>query len=187
MEKASDIFSKSSYWANFFRTNTSKDDIETLLLSMPPFAHLDQKHLRILIKLLHNRVYAPNEYLFLQGDPGVGLYIIKEGEVQIIQDTGEGNKLELAKFCKGDFLGEIALLDDEPRSGSAIALKETQIVVIFKPDLDEFIEKYPKFGIGILKGISVIVSTRLRILNDDFFSLYNKYKNLSEELKDGND
>jgi CRP-like cAMP-binding protein len=80
---------------------------------------------------------------------------------------------------RGDFFGELALLDDEIRSGTAIALEQTSLAVIFKPDLDEFIERYPKAGIKILRGISTIISTRLRKLNDEYFSLY--IKNIKKE------
>ena len=77
-------------------------------------------------------------------------------------------------LTRGDFFGELALLDEEKRSASAIALKDSQVAVIFKPDLDEFVETHSKEGIQILRGISQIVATRLRNLNQDYFTLYNK-------------
>ncbi len=178
---------KSSYWVNFFKTPTSKDDLETVLLTMPPFKDLDSKHLKELVKLTHSRIYTAGEYIFLQGDPGVALYIIRDGEVLVTQNTSEEHKIVLAKFGRGDFLGEIALLDDAPRSASAVAVVDTNMAVIFKPDLDEFLERFPKVGINILKGLSRIVAFRLRNLNNDFFNLYNKYFELAEENENGND
>ncbi|HKB86305.1 MAG TPA: hypothetical protein VKD08_09065, partial [Ignavibacteriaceae bacterium] len=56
----------------------------------------------------------------------------------------------------------------------AISNSDTRLAVIFKPDLDEFIENYPKSGIKILRGISEIIATRLRKLNEDNFNLQNK-------------
>jgi CRP-like cAMP-binding protein len=77
----------------------------------------------------------------------------------------------LATFSKGDFFGELALVDGEKRSASAIAKTECKVSVIFKPDLDEFIEKYPRKGIKILTGISSMIALRLRKLNEDYFDL----------------
>lgn len=167
---------RSSFWANLFKTPTEKSELEEVLLSMPPFKKLNPGNLKILMKLMHNRVYAANELIFHQGDPGTGLYTIIKGEVIISQEEDD-ERWELALLNRGDFFGELALLDDERRSASATALKETQLAVIFKPDLDNFVETYPKDGIKILRGISHIVATRLRNLNQDYFNLYNKTRN----------
>lgn len=164
---------RSSFWANMFKTPAEKSDVEEVLLSMPPFQFLNSKHLKLLMKVIHNRIYAANEYVFYQNDPGIGLYVIIKGEVLITQDDGE-ERFDLALLGRGDFFGELALLDEEKRSASAISLKESQIAVIFKPDLDEFTELHPQQGIQVLKGISQIVATRLRNLNQDYFALYNR-------------
>jgi len=173
MENNNQVAAKSSFWANLFKTPTEKSELEEVLLSMPPFKNLNTKLIKLMMKTIHNRVYSANEYIFFQGDPGIGLYIIIKGEVVITQDE-DGDRFDLAILGRGDFFGELALLDEEKRSASAIALKDSQVAVIFKPDLDEFVEAHPKEGIKILRGISFIVATRLRNLNQDYFALYNK-------------
>lgn len=164
---------KSSFWANLFKAPAKKDELEEVLISMPPFKNLGNKPLRTLIKLIHNRAYSANEYVFYQSDPGIALYVIIKGEILITEET-DGDRFDLATLSRGDFFGELALLDEEKRSASAVAMKDSQIAVIFKPDLDEFVETYPKEGIKILRGISQIVATRLRNLNQDYFMLYNR-------------
>jgi CRP-like cAMP-binding protein len=125
------------------------------------------------MKVINNRIYTAKEYIFFQGDPGIGLYLIIRGEILITEEI-DRERFDLAMLTRGDFFGELALLDEEKRSASAIALKDSQLAVIFKPDLDEFVETYSKEGIQILRGISQIVATRLRNLNQDYFTLYNK-------------
>lgn len=164
---------KSSFWANLFKTPTEKSELEEVLLSMPPFQKLNPKLIKLLMKLIHNRVYTANEYIFFQNDPGIALYIIIRGEILITQDEN-GDRFDMALLGHGDFFGELALLDGARRSASAIAMKESQLAVIFRPDLDEFVEAHPKEGVKILRGISTIVATRLRNLNQDYFSLYHK-------------
>ncbi|MEG8947156.1 cyclic nucleotide-binding domain-containing protein [Rosettibacter firmus] len=168
---------QNSFWTNLFKTPAEKSQLEEVLLSMPPFKDLTNKNFKNLLKLFHNRVYSVNEYIFYQNDPGIGLYIIINGEVLITFEVENNERFDLAHLTRGDFFGELALLDNEKRSASAIALKESQIAVIFKPDLDEFIESYPLDGIKILKGISQIISRRLRNLNLDYIELYNKIRN----------
>lgn len=164
---------KSSFWTNLFKTPTEKNELEEVIRAMPPFKNLSDHHFQLLLKVVHNRVYAPNEYIFFQNDPGIGLYLIISGEVLISQDEA-GDRFDLSVLGRGDFFGELALLDEEKRSASAIATKESQVAVIFRPDLDDFVESHPKEGIGILKGISQIVATRLRHLNQDYFALYQR-------------
>ncbi len=173
MENNYQGMTKSSFWANLFKTPTEKSELEEVLLSMPPFKYLSNKNIKLLMKVIHNRIYAANEYIFFQGDPGIGLYLIIRGEILITEEI-DGERFDLAMLTRGDFFGELALLDEEKRSASAIALKDSQLAVIFKPDLDEFVETHSKVGIQILRGISQIIATRLRNLNQDYFTLYNK-------------
>lgn len=166
----------SSFWANIFHTPTETDELVTSLKSIPLFRLLTKKDITSLLNLMHERSYVSGEYIFYQGDPGLGLYLIREGEVLISRENDNGEKIQLAVIHKGDFFGELALVDNEKRSASAIANSDTKLSVIFKPDLDEFIERYPKKGIKILQGIAEITALRLRTLNEDYFNLRTEKK-----------
>jgi len=161
----------SSFWANIFHTPTESDELVQSLQAIPLFKSLNRRDVADLLGIIHNRNYIAGEYIFYQGDPGIGLYLIREGEVQIIRESEKGDKVPLAVFHKGDFFGELALVDSEKRSASAITNSDTKLSVIFKPDLDEFIDKYPKKGIKIVQGIAEITAVRLRTLNEDYFNL----------------
>ncbi len=174
METQNNILNKSSFWTNLFKEPTEGADLEKLIASMPPFKNIGKKYRKLILQILHNRVYEAGEYIFYQGDPGIGFYIVREGEVAIVQEDSNGSNRELTKLTRGDFFGELSMLDEEIRSASAVALKDSKLAVLFKPDLDEFIDKYPKTGIEILRGLSKIVVTRLKNLNDDFIALHNK-------------
>ena len=167
----------SSFWANIFNPPTESDDLVKTLRSIPIFKSLTKRDFSTFISIFHNRNYLSGEYIFYQGDPGIGLYIIRDGQVEIVRDNEKGDKLTLATIQKGDFFGELALIDGEKRSASAVAKNDTRLSVIFKPDLDEFIEKYPKKGIKILQGIAEITTVRLRSLNEDYFKIRTEHKN----------
>lgn len=159
---------RSSFWANVFKSPTDKTDLIEILSTIPIFAELSKRDLSSLINIIHNRSYLKGEYIFHQGDPGIGLYIIRDGIVRIERILNSGQAVSLAIFKTRDFFGELALIDDERRSASAITDSEVKAAVIFKPDLDEFINHFPKKGVKILQGISHIIAVRLRQLNEEF-------------------
>ncbi len=183
MENISKFIKSSSFWKNFFKTAHEKSDLENVILAMPPFTHLNSKYLKLLMTIVHNRAYNEGEYIFYHGDPGIGLYIIREGSVNIVQADDDSGERVVAEFVRGDFFGDMALLEDEVRSASAVATADSKLAVIFKPDLDEFVDRHPPQGIHILRGISQIIASRLRILNRDYNELS---KNLTGQNKEQN-
>ncbi len=171
---------RSSFWANLFKPATDKSDLQEILQAIPMFAQLSKRDFSALFNIIHNRSYVAQEYIFYQGDPGIGLYIIRDGDVRIERKLDTGEVIPLAKFKEGDFFGELALVDDEKRSASAIADSDVKLAVIFKPDLDEFISRFPKKGVKILQGISHVVAVRLRQLNEENIKLQSSIKKYSE-------
>jgi len=172
-----------SYWTSFFRPAINKTDFESVLSSMPPFSKLSPKYLKLLLKIVHYRDYEIGECIFYQGDPGVGLFIVKEGAVKIVLEYENEESRELAHFEPGNFFGDMALLDETARSATAIATSKTKLAVIFKADLDEFIDQFPAQGVNILRGLSQIIASRLRILNKDYTEIYNIARKKNEEQK----
>lgn len=158
---------RSSFWANLFKTPTDKTDLIEILMDIPIFSKLSRREITSLLNIIHDRSYIAREYIFLQGDPGIGMYIIRDGKVRVERKLDSNETIPLATFKNGDFFGELALLDDERRSASAIAETDVKLAVIFKPDLDDYIFRFPKKGVKILQGISHIVAVRLRQLNEE--------------------
>jgi CRP-like cAMP-binding protein len=171
MDENNEELTHSSFWSNLFKSPTGKIDLEKALQAMPPFKNFKKREISQLYSIIHDRSYLAGEFIFMQGDPGLGLYIIREGEIVIQRKTESGFIIHLADFKKGDFFGELAMVDGEKRSASAIAKTDAKISVIFKPDLDEFIETFPKIGIKVLHGIAEIMAVRLRNLNEDYISI----------------
>ena len=165
---------QSGFWVNIFKSKTDKNDLLNLLNKIPPFNELKSSSLKEILKIVNQRIYQKGEYIFLQNDPGIGLYIIIEGKVTIEYIAQNGDKIFLASFSEGDFFGELALLDGEKRSASSVAKTESKLAVIFKPDLDEYVNKFPKEGIKIVTGFSKIIASRLRHLNNEYLELINK-------------
>jgi len=171
----------SSLWENFFRNRKKEDDsMEKLLSGVPIFSQLTSRELRQVSSIVHRRQYAMGEFVFTQGDPGLGMYVIENGKVEIIFCDDAGTDKKLAVLADGDFFGELSLLDESPRSATAIAKIESKIIGFFRPDLIDLLNRSPKLGTKILFKLGEVIGTRLRITNEQVGKLnaeLEKYKN----------
>jgi len=73
--------------------------------------------------------YEANEFIFKQGDPGDLMYLVQDGEVEVLQDLG-GSENQVAVLERGDFFGEMAVLEEEVRSHSVRALVASRLIKI---------------------------------------------------------
>jgi len=85
MEEVDNKTVHSSFWANIFNYPTEKSDLQFSLQSIPLFESLGKRDLSLILNIIHSRSYLTGEYIFYQGDPGIGLYVIREGKVRIIR------------------------------------------------------------------------------------------------------
>jgi CRP-like cAMP-binding protein len=121
-----------------------------------------KKELKNIAQLTHEREYKSNEYVFKKHAPAEGMYIILHGEIEI-KDPKSGNIF--ADLHSGDFFGELALLDEEPRSASAICTVPSRLIGFFRTDLLTLINRYPELGNKILLNLSRVLGERLRETN----------------------
>ena len=158
---------KNAYWTNLFK-NWGKTESETVTIikKIPIFTELNKKELNEVSKLLHDRTYKPEEYVFKRHAPGEGMFIILSGAVKIIVGETSCNSQVLPELSNGDFCGEMALLEDEVRSAAAIATDHSRLLGFFRSDLQILIERKPALGNKILQNLSKVVCTRLRKTNE---------------------
>jgi len=155
-----------SLWDNIFQKNGNKQiNLFTVLRQVPIFQDLKKNDLKEFMKIIHLRNYKKDEIIFYEGEPGVGMYIIESGTIGIYKDIEGAAKEELAVLKAGDFIGEMALLDDSPRSASAVALENTHLLGLFRPDLFSLLERKPRLGNEILLKLAQMIAERLRLTN----------------------
>lgn len=97
--------------------------------------------------------YSAGDLVFSQGDLGTDMYIIAEGEVDIIKHIG-GESHHLSHLEKGDFFGEMALLENAPRTADALAKTDVKVVVINGSRFDEMLRKNPEIAVRIIRKYS---------------------------------
>jgi len=154
----------SKFWENFFKfREKEKNGREAILLKIPVFQELTPRELKTIQRILHQREYKQSEVIFAEGDIGLGMYIIEKGIVQI---ACKNQHHILAELVAGDFFGELALLDDAPRSASAVAKTPATLLCFFKPELLDLIERNPKLGSKILFRLAWTIGERLKCTNE---------------------
>jgi len=153
----------SAVWRNLFSGKSIQDgSTEAVLSRVPAFTDLTPRELRGVAAIVHKREYKAGEPVFYQGDPGLGMYIIREGEVSIRIAEGDGEDKEIAVLTDGDFFGELALLDESPRSATAICRTDCSLIGFFRTDLFEMIEQKTDLGLKIVMRLAEILAVRLR-------------------------
>lgn len=153
-------------WSNVFKLRshgTRETQITEILKKIPVFEELTTRELAAIERILHKREYRQDEMIFREGEPGVGMYIIVTGKVNILIEPG---KKKLAELAEGEFFGELALLDESPRSATALAVLPSTILGFFQPDLFGLIERNPQLGVKIVLRLARSIGERLRRANE---------------------
>ncbi len=140
-----------------------KSPIADVLTRVPIFANLSKRELLSIDRILHRREYLPDEIIFRQGEPGMGMYVVQHGRVAIIT---EPQNQQLYEMQEGDFFGEVALLDEGPRSATAVARTSCTLLGFFQPDLFDLINRNPRLGVKVVLSVAKHVGVRLRQADD---------------------
>tara|TARA_Y100000590_G_scaffold469256_1_gene655831 strand:- start:1432 stop:1917 length:486 start_codon:yes stop_codon:yes gene_type:complete len=151
-------------YKNYFRNTGIDDPIVKVLKNVPIFEDLSEKELSEVARLTHERTYKIDEHIFKKLAPAEGMYVIIHGAVKIIDNDSE---TVFASLIDGDFFGELALLDEEPRSASAIATAPAKLIGFFRTDLLTLMKRDPDLGNKILLNLSRVLGERLRKTNEE--------------------
>ena len=174
-------------YKELFRSKIKPASIEEMLSKIPVFEKLEPKELRQVASIVHHRQYVKGEFVFYQGDPGLGMYVVEKGKVGIVVVGDDGTQKEVTEMNNGDFFGEIALLDESPRSASVIVKEDTELIGFFRPDLFEIIEKTPKTGLKIVVKLAEMIGERLRNMNTEFSKLRGELELLKQQKEASNE
>jgi CRP-like cAMP-binding protein len=122
--------------------------------------------------------FKDGDLIFEEGDIGRDLYIVQSGEVKISKLI-DGNQIELAKFKKGDFFGDMALLQSIPRYASAHASGETRLLILKPGGFLLKIRRDPTFAFEMLQQLSL----RIKVSNDRTLAIINKFNLPKDEVQ----
>ncbi|MCA9922114.1 MAG: Crp/Fnr family transcriptional regulator [Anaerolineales bacterium] len=136
---------------------------------VPFFNNLSEDETEKLSRRLVPRRFNSGQIIFHHGDPGGLLYIIIKGKVKITHSTPDGQEAMLAIFGAGDFFGELALLDDSPRSATIEALEPTETMTLHRDEFIRFIHDNPNFSLHVLQTLAQHIRRLNNQISDIFF------------------
>ncbi|EEF59750.1 cyclic nucleotide-binding protein [Pedosphaera parvula Ellin514] len=136
------------------------------LESCPIFSQLKPGELKVLEQAAQVRGFKANEDIFREGDTGDGVYVVRRGLVQITGLITLNDRHAFSKVGPGEMFGEMAVLENKPRSASATALEETEVYFIPREAMLALVENSPLLSMGLLREIS----NRLREFNRQYVS-----------------
>ena len=158
---------KNALWSNIFKTDSNESNQTILALKQVPiFNGLSERDFNTILKIVYNRAYETNEFIFKSGTPGLGMYIIIEGDVVIKGVNPDGENIVFAQLSSGEFFGEISLISEDDRSTNAMALSSCKLGAFFRSDLLDIITRSPKLGNKILLNLATVLGNRLTKTNE---------------------
>ena len=135
------------------------------LKSIKLFEGIKKRQLIHVLESLQERTYLKGETIFAQGDIGRALFIVFSGKIALTRLDAAAQKSDvIAEVHPGEFFGEMALLEEMPRTAGAHATEDTKVFMLFKIKLESLLFARPKIGVVIAAQLAKILSARLRAL-----------------------
>jgi len=135
-------------------------EIIHLLGEVPLFQELRRTALHELAEITHERIYRRDEFLYYENDPGMGLYVVEQGNVRLLLEDDEGSLQELRQLGPGEVFGELSLLDSFKRLETVQALTETRVLGFFRPDLRMLAMRHPQVGTEVTAALARFLAKR---------------------------
>lgn len=124
------------------------------LRSVPLFSSLSDEATTKLRDLLTENEVPLNTEVCRAGDTGDAMFLIEEGRVRISIKDNDGHEITLAELARGDFFGEMSLIDGRQRSANATVIEEARLAVLARPDFLSFVRSNPDVALAMLSALS---------------------------------
>src|SRR4026207_1873062 len=138
-----------------------------VLRKVPLFSGLSESDLAAFADLTRERSYPKGSVIVFEDDPGDALFLVAAGQVKVVLIAEDGREVILSVLGEGSFFGEMAGLDEEPRSAHVIAMEDSSLLVLRREDFHARLRSSPEVAISLLKEIS----RRLRRADEKIGSL----------------
>ncbi|MBF0482149.1 MAG: cyclic nucleotide-binding domain-containing protein [Desulfovibrionaceae bacterium] len=122
-----------------------------------------RQEIELIASYMSVHAYEPGELIFREGDREHYMAFIVEGCVDILKETSDRTERLLVSLSRSTHFGEMAFVDDEPRSASATARDKTTLLVLSRDNFDCILANQPALGIKMLRNVAKMISQRLRM------------------------
>lgn len=127
------------------------------------FYNMTESDLGELLPFFEHRHVAASEVLWHAGEMSDYVAFIVSGKLQVKKDTEfEGKQVVVGIYSAGTIVGELGLIEEEPRSVSAAAIEDSLLLTLSRERFDQLLEEHPRLGVKLLKSMFLAVSMRLK-------------------------
>jgi CRP/FNR family cyclic AMP-dependent transcriptional regulator len=153
-----------------------------VLLQVPLFAGMSEDQVAELIDQAGLRSYRANTVVMQKGDEATALYVLLSGHVKVFASDESGKEIVLNELGPGDYLGELALIEDSTRTASVITVEPSRFLVIPKASFEAFLISRPAVALHLLGALAA----RIRKLTEEVerLALRDVYSRLVDTLHD---
>jgi CRP/FNR family cyclic AMP-dependent transcriptional regulator len=124
------------------------------LATIPLFSGLPEGELERFAELTRERSYPKGSVILFQDDPGDSLFVLRAGRVKVVLIGEDGREVILGVLEPGAHFGELALIDDQPRSAHVIAMEDAQLLILRREDFRRRVEANPTVAWALLSELS---------------------------------
>lgn len=139
-----------------------KETMAGFLSGIPMFQTLSFEEILLVAGHVNFTRVAPGETLFREGDRGATVTFVVDGALDVVKQAGTDREVVLGTLTRGRSIGEMAILENEPRSATVRARTGSTLVVLSRSAFDLIVEKHPRVGVKIMKGLACLLSGNLR-------------------------
>jgi len=154
-----------------------------LLRQVSIFSGLDDAGAAALERLAERRAYRAGAVVVSEAEPGDALFVLVRGKVKVVLFGESGREVILSIFkAPGDFFGEMALLDDAPRSATVMAVEPSTLLVLSRADFRAHVDRHPATALRILTELSRRLRRADAIIGD--LALLDVFGRLAAKLRE---
>ncbi len=136
--------------------------IQFLILNIPILARLKDKELKIIIKYMNVIKIIPGEIVFEEGDTGDYVCFVVDGTLDVVKKSETGESIVISTLSKGGSIGEMAVIDELPRSATVKARTKSTLITLSQVNFNYILAEHSTIGVKVLKGIARLLSMNLR-------------------------
>lgn len=136
---------------------------------------INKEGLNKIAKIAKQVSIKKGEQLFKEKDDTKGLWLIQSGKIEISRMTADGWRQTLVVLTDGHFFGELSILENRKHVATAVALEDTNLLLIPKEEFERMMEEDCALALNIVKRIAIVMSKNLRRMNDKFLSALISY------------
>lgn len=158
------------------------NDLKARLSNVDLFSHLTEEQLELLARHSREQLFKKNSLVIREGEAGDTMFVVDAGELKVFVSDENGRELVLRQIGAGAVIGDLALLDNQPRSASVQAMSDVKVIAIAREGMHHCLSSSPEFALNIIRSLTL----RLRQATEGSRSLAldNVYRRLADKLRE---